>query len=90
MICPYLKGRCVDIDVFNECKFPPDLCDRVLGLLELHFHPVADAAMFALEGRCQGLFWKPEAEGELTSACRECTGLSVIYGEEKQNIMHVI
>ena len=77
MICPYQKGRCVDIDGFNDCKFLLDLRDRVLGSLELHFHPVADAAVFPLEGRPHAL-WQLETEGELVYACKECCQLSFI------------
>lgn len=80
------QGRCVDVDGFNDRKLLLDLLDGGPRPVQLHFHPVPDAAVFPLEGGDQRLLWELEAEREFVSTRRKDRDLTVICGREDKNI----
>lgn len=80
------QGWCVDVDGLDDCKLLLDLLDGGPRPVQLHFHPVPDAAVFPLEGGDQRLLWELEAEREFVSTRRKDRDLTVICSREDKNI----
>lgn len=68
----------VDVDGLDDGELLLDFPDWTPRPVQLHFDPVADAAMLPLEGGDECLLWQLEAERELVSAGRKDRQLAVI------------
>lgn len=79
------QGWCVDVDGLDDCKLLLDLLDGGPRPVQLHFDPVADAAVFPLEGGDQCLLWELEAEGKFVSPRRKDSYLPVVCSRENRN-----
>jgi len=85
-ICPpprcvsgaHQEGRRVDVDGLDDGELLLHLPHRGPRPVQLHLHPVADAAVLPLEGGDQRLLGQLEAEGELVSAGGEDERFPVI------------
>lgn len=78
------QGWRVDVDGLDDCKLLLDLLDGGPRPVQLHFHPVPDAAVFPLEGGDQRLLWELEAEREFVSTRRKDRDLTVICSRDRQ------
>lgn len=58
--------------------------------MQLHFDPVADAAVFPLEGGDQRLLWELEAEWKFVSPSRKDRYLTVICSREEKTLSSTV